>query len=93
MNERLPFNKWSRKRIQQGVKICTSRTRAWRDPRVCLVICLPLWIVKDYLYEEEGANSPEEFEKVWRGIFRGKFEKNRLVYVHFGNFKEGEDAT
>jgi len=31
----------------------------------------------------------KEFEKVWRAIFRGRFNLDRIVYVHFGKFKEG----
>jgi hypothetical protein len=88
MTEKLTFNKWSMERIEQGRKICTSRTRKWEDDRVYIIIKLPLKIVRDYLYKEEGANSPEEFESVWKGIFRGRFNPDREVYVHFGDFKE-----
>ena len=88
MTEKIPFNKWSKERIEQGRKICTSRTRKWKDDRVYLIIQLPLGIVKEWLYREEGANSPEEFEKVWRSIFRGNFNSERIVFVHFGDFKK-----
>lgn len=81
--QKLSFNKWSQERIKKGKKICTSRTRIWNDPDVWLVIELPLKIVRDYLWKQEGADSPEEFEKVWRSIFRGKFESDRIVFVHF----------
>jgi len=86
--EKLTFNKWSRERIELGRKICTSRTRLWNDNRVYLILKLPLGVVKNFLYKEEGADTPNEFEGVWRGIFRGKFNPDRLVYVHFGNYKD-----
>ncbi len=85
-NENIPFNSWSMERIKQGRKICTSRTRIWNDERVYLVLQLPLSVVRDYLWREEGADNPEEFERIWRKIFRGRFEPQKLVYVHFGFF-------
>lgn len=85
--EKIPFNKWSQERIDNGWKLCTSRTRLWNDSRVYLVIKLPLGIVRNFLYKEEGAETPEEFERVWRSIFRGKFDSERVVFVHFGDFK------
>lgn len=86
---RLPFNKWSQERIDKGVKICTSRNGVYyEDERVDYIIMLPLRVVRDYLWVQEGAESPEEFEKVWRGIHRGKFDPNKLVHTHFGNFRE-----
>lgn len=88
MKEKIPFGKWSKERIEQGRKICTSRTRKWKDDdRVYLILELPLRVVRDYLYREEGADSPDEFEMVWRSIFRGSFIPDRIVYVHFGDFK------
>ncbi len=84
--EKLTFNKWSQERIKQGRKICTSRKRIWNDPRVYIIIKLSLETVKKRLWIFEGADSPEEFEKVWRSICRGKFNPKEEVYVHFGKF-------
>jgi hypothetical protein len=89
----IPFNKWSLGRIIEGRKICTSRNKIYNDPRVYLILQLPLCIVRDYLWKEEGADSPEEFEKVWRGIHRGRFEPMKMVYVHFGDFSDDEIAA
>jgi hypothetical protein len=87
MKKEIPFNKWSLERIKLGRKICTSRTKKWNDKRVYLILKLPLWIVRKYLYKEEGADSPEEFEKVWRSIHRKRFlDWDKEVFVHFGNF-------
>ena len=88
MTEKIPFNKWSKERIKQGRKLCTSRTRTWDDPRVKMVWYAPLGFVRDYLWQPEGADNPEEFERIWRSIFRGKFEENRIVNIHWGDFRE-----
>ena len=88
MNEKIPFNSWSRERIEQGRKLCTSRTRKWNDSRVRRIWYVPLGFVKEFLWQPEGADSPEEFEMVWKGIFRGRFEPDKMVFVHFGNFRE-----
>ena len=84
----LPFNKWSLERIKQGRKFCTSRSKLYNDPRVESTVQLPLWFVAKYLWQVEGADSPAEFRKVWSGLHRGRFSPNKLVYVHFGDFRE-----
>ena len=90
MTEKILFNRWSRERINQGRKFATSRTRKWADSRVVMVLRLPLWFVRDFLWQVEGADSPEEFEKVWRSIFRGRFDKDKIVFTHFGDFRGGD---
>jgi len=86
---KLPFNKWSRERIKQGRKFCTSRSAQYTDDlRVQYICYLPLEIVRNCLFASEGADSPQEFEQVWRSIHRGKFNKEDFVYVHFGDFRE-----
>jgi len=84
----LTFNAWSQERIKQGRKFCTSRSKFCEDPRVRYIVQMKLKDVKELLWQVEGADSPEEFEKVWRSIFRGKFEPERDVYVHFGDFRD-----
>jgi hypothetical protein len=83
----LTFNRWSQERIRQGRKFCTSRSKSYKDPRVRFIVQMKLKDVKELLWQTEGADSPAEFEKVWRSIFRGKFEPRRNVYVHFGDFR------
>jgi hypothetical protein len=90
--DKLPFNSWSVRRINEGKKICTSRSRKYNDSRVYLILHLPLAVVREHLWAEEGADSPSEFEKVWRSIYRGKFDENKMVYVHFF-FAGGEGMT
>jgi len=82
----MPFTPWSKARIAQGRKWATTRTRSWNDPRVIDMTWLPLGFVRDHLYAIEGADSPEEFERVWKGIHRGHFDPTKVVCVHFGDF-------
>lgn len=89
MSERIPFNSWSRERIKQGRKKCTSRTRVWDDPRVTWVSpLLPVWFIAKYLYKDEGADSPEEYRKVINQIFRKQVPDWKELYVHFGDFSD-----
>lgn len=88
MPDRIPFNKWSRERIAQGRKTCTSRTKLYYDPRVTKIEIMPLSRVRDERWREEGADSPEEFVKVWKSIHRGRFNPDQLVIVYHGDFRE-----
>ena len=94
MTKMLPFNKWSQERIAQGRKTCTTRTKKYNDPRVTSIIKCKLGYVKDRFWHAEGADSPEEFEQVWRDIHKqwgakeGVFKPDQIVYVHFGDFRE-----
>lgn len=85
--DKIPFNKWSKERIAQGRKFCTSRNVIYDDERVDFVAQFPLWIVTKYLWQIEGADSPEEFKKIWRAIHRGKYQPHKMVWVHFGDFR------
>jgi len=91
-NELLPFNDWSEERIAQGRKKCTSRTKKYvDDPRVDFITeKIPLKFIKKYFYGDgfEGADSPEELQRVINGIFRKEVSEDRGFYVHFGDFKE-----
>lgn len=84
----LKFTKANQKLINEGKKICTARREIHKDPRVAWTVRAKLIDVKDQLYEMEGYESPEEFEKVWRGIHRGNFDPEKIVHVHFGWFGE-----
>lgn len=84
---KLTFNDWSIQRIAEGRKFCTSRTKKYDDPRVVRTEKFPLWFVRDFLWQVEGANSPQEFEEVWESIHPKKgFNKYQEVFVHFGDF-------
>lgn len=88
----IPFNKWSRERIAEGRKFCTSRSRRYKnDPRVKYILPEPLTVefIINYLWQPEGADSPEELAGVFRGIFRfAGLNLKRKLWVHFGDFRE-----
>ena len=84
----IPFNKWSKERIRQNRKFATTRDKVYNEKCVFSVARLPLWFIKQHLWQIEGADSPEEFEKVWREIHRGQFEADKFYYCHFGEFQE-----
>lgn len=84
----IPFNDWSKERIEQGKKICTSRHKKyWKDLRVTWISPkLPWWFIRTYLWKEEGANSPEELQAVINSIYKRIVLDNEEFYVHFGDF-------
>lgn len=90
MNKRLPFNAWSKERIQQGRKIFTSRKEKYEDDDRVIWISppLPWWFIRNYLYKQEGADSPSELQNVIHKIFKRKVEDDELFYVHMGDFRE-----
>lgn len=94
MEVKIPFNKWSEERLEQGRKLCTSRNKIYGSVGdsfhsksavhfIKLIKPFPLWFVRDFLYQLEGANSPDEFVSVWKIIYRGRFNEDKVVYVHF----------
>lgn len=93
IDKRLPFSPAMQKAIEAGKKICTSRGQRYNDPRVYLIIEVPLWIVRNYFWKMEGCDSPEHFEKVWRGVNRGRYDKDKIVAVHFGIFSKMCDSV
>lgn len=91
---KIPFNKWSENGLLSGQKVCTSRHEQYGEPgdyfyaangrfRLQLVIELPLWFVKEFLWHQEGAGNPQEFEAVWKSLHRGKFKADENVWTHF----------
>ena len=83
----MKFNNWSLERIEQGRKTITSRKTAHtNDPDVALILGpLPWGIIRDYLWDSEGADSPEELQEVIDKIFARRgypVADNELFYVH-----------
>ena len=80
----MKFNQWSTNRILAGKKTLTSRTKRYEnDPDVSLIFGpLPWGFIKTYLYRGEGAESPEELQRVINQIFRRAVSDDRLFYVH-----------
>jgi len=80
----MKFNAWSKKRIRNGTKRLTSRRENQEsDPDVLYVVGpLPWQFIKYYLYRAEGAESPEELQRVINQIFRRIVRPYEIFYVH-----------
>ena len=90
-DKKLPFNSWSKEKIEEGRKRCTSRTKQYvDDPRVDWIMPMALKYIKKYLYKLEGADSPEELQKEINQIFGKEVDEDRQFYVHFGDFQDGD---
>ena len=86
---KLNFNNWSWRKIDCGMKKCTSRKKQYDDPRVeWITPRLPWGFIKRYFYRLEGANSEEELQIVIEDIHGREIKDNELFYVHFGNFQD-----
>lgn len=83
----MKFNRWSLKRIREGKKTLTSRrNRHETDPVVeGIVGPLPLWFIKRYLYRAEGAESPDELQRVINQVSRRKVHDLEDFFVHVIN--------
>ena len=83
----MKFNEWSMERIRRGTKTITSRKKKHlNDPDVLYVFGpLPWWVIRDYLYIQEGAESPEELQEVIDKIFARRgypVADDEAFYVH-----------
>lgn len=83
----MKFNTWSMKRIREGTKTITSRSKRHdNDPDVTNIVGpLPLWFICIYLYRDEGAENPQELKRVINQIWRRDVEWTRELYVHVLN--------
>lgn len=94
----IPFNDWSKERLRGQLKKATSRYKKYGDVgdlftiqgysyELELVIKVPLWFIAEDLYQSEGANSSDEFKKIWVEIHPKKgFRPFDEVWYH--HFKE-----
>jgi len=79
----MKFNAWSKARIRNGTKTLTSRKMRYSDPAVyCSFGPFPWWFIKRFLYRDEGAESPEELQRVINQIFRRTVGDHEMFYVH-----------
>jgi hypothetical protein len=81
----MKMSKWSQERINSGEKRITSRSMAFPDdPDVLFVFekPIPLWIIKEFMYREEGARSPEELQSKINQIWRRRVDDTKELYVH-----------
>jgi len=86
---KIPFNAWSKQRIAEGRKFCTSRHKKYlHDDRVLCIIPKVQWhIIKTFFWQAEGADSPTELQQVIEDIYKRKVPDDEYFHVHFGNFR------
>ena len=97
----IPFNDWSRERLRDGRKSCTSRKKKYGVPgdlfevggttyQITNIEKQSLAHVAVILHDQEGADNHDEFVQVWESIHpkRG-YNPTDIVYVHF--FEEVTD--
>lgn len=93
---KIPFNLWSQDKLLWQLKKATSRYKKYAEVGdefkiqtktyyINLVEKLPLWFIRNYLYESEGCKTPEEFVKIWIEIHpkRGFRMMDKVWYHHF----------
>ena len=92
-SEKIPFNTWSKNRIGQGRKVCTSRHRRYRlDKRVTSIERLSWGFIKKYLWKAEGADSPEELQRVIEDVYGRIVPDTEMFYTHFGDFSDAAEG-
>ena len=94
MEVKIPFNTWSENKIRTGEKFATARNKKYGKKgdftrfeewklRIKFVVKLPLWFIRAWLYETEGADSPDEFVDIWCKIHPRKgWDENQEVWYH-----------
>ncbi len=94
----VPFNSWSKERLDMGSKVATSRNKRYGDMgdyfevdfgnrsriyKITHVVEVPLSVVKQFFWREEGCNSSKEFVEVWEDIHPRKgFVPDQEVWLH-----------
>ena len=83
----MKFNAWSRRKLELGTKRLTSRTTSHEADRDVEYVVGPLpWgFIRDFLWRDEGAESPEELQRVINEIFKrtGKVvPDDKMLIVH-----------
>jgi len=88
----LPFNEWSRERILAGRKSLTSRHKKYlHDPLVQRILPFPWHHIRDIYYRQEGADSPEELQRVIEEIQHRPVPDDELFYTHFFDNKKMQE--
>ena len=95
MEIEIPFNDWSKERLNLCVKTATSRTKKYGNVgdtftvedskyKITLINKLPLWFIANELFETEGCKSTQEFIDVWEEIHPRKgWVDEQEVYYHY----------
>ena len=96
----IPFTDWSKEHIRYGLKCATTRTKKYGNKgdyfyvddikyRLVEVKKLRLSFITYYLYDKEGAESPEEFIKVWNEIHPIKgYEEQQFDLFWYHRFEK-----
>ena len=90
----IPFSKVMVKAVLEGRKVCTSRSEvkgdlgdtfmiADKEYRIVDIQRHRLISVTSMLFRQEGTNSPEEFEELWKSLHRGHYNGSAFVQTHF----------
>jgi hypothetical protein len=92
----VPMTRKNVRMCESGRKIATTRGKPFGgvgdkftmkgseyEYTVMAVMCMPLEVIQELFYYAEGADSPEEFEKIYRGIYYGRFPAKSMKYLHF----------
>jgi len=91
----IPFKKEMKALILAGRKRCTSRTRKYGDTgdefrigrnryMITFTVKRSLRYVAEYLYTDEGFNTPEDFVKYWKKLHPKKeYDPDQQVWVHY----------
>lgn len=90
MEDKIPFNDWSKDKIRKGWKKCTSRHKRYtKDKRVTWISPkLPWWFIRRYLWKREGAGNPSELQQIMNDIYKRQVPNDEEFYVHFGDFSD-----
>lgn len=100
--EWLPFTAEMQRAITEGRKTATSRPRKYGEKgdvvdspvgplRLTSVTKMSLWEVAHDHWREEGAESPEDFKRIWCGIHREAGWRDTWS-IHFHRFERVADA-
>ena len=90
----IPFNTWSKERLNNRTKTATSRTKKYGKVgntfivnktryKLDLIVKLPLWFIAKCLYSTEGCDNSSEFEMIWCEIHPiKKWVRDQEVWYH-----------
>jgi len=95
MQREIKFHPIFGRLMRDGIKTCTSRSKYLADKRdtfnsfgmsfeVTHVVQNSLGMIRDCLFEREGAVSPGHFVEIYRSVGRHRpFDPDKIVWVHF----------
>ena len=95
MEIEIPFMESFKDMMLTDKKVCTSRNKIYGDPgdtfkifgakfKLICVAELPLDIVAEYFYTQEGCETPDNFRIVWVDLHPRKgWDPDQRVFTHF----------